>query len=112
MAIEYFFRIETEKINHTKLDSILGFQSKMESAFWEVVLENNQEVEFFVESFVQKVLSSKNLLSKLGVNIPNDISFWCLYEYNDQCNLEFNSNILRKLGNNGIDLCISCWTVR
>ena len=109
MTIEYFFRIETDKTNYLKINSILGYESKKESAFWEVVLKNNREVDAFVESFIQKVLNSKNLLSKMGVNIPDDITFWCLYEYNNQCNLEFNSNILRKLGNNGIDLCISCW---
>ena len=47
-------------------------------------------------------------LAKVGVE-RSDISIWLLYEYAEQCNMEFDSQTLLKLGKEGITLCVSCW---
>ena len=38
-----------------------------------------------------------------------DISIWVLYEYEGQCNMEYDPESMKKLGESGILLCISCW---
>jgi hypothetical protein len=47
-------------------------------------------------------------LESIGVT-RDAMSVWMLYEYNQQCNIEFNPKDMKRLGDNGITLCISCW---
>ena len=45
-----------------------------------------------------------------GIGICKDmISIWYNYEYDGQCNIEFNANELKIIGELGITFCISCW---
>lgn len=37
------------------------------------------------------------------------ISIWRYYEYDEQCNFEFSPQELKRMGDNGITFCISCW---
>jgi hypothetical protein len=39
----------------------------------------------------------------------DEVSIWYLYEYSGQCNMEFEPQDLKRLGNLGVRLCISCW---
>ncbi len=48
------------------------------------------------------------LLATIGIE-RKDITIWMLYEYDQQCNLEFDPIRMKRLGDNGIGLCISCW---
>ncbi len=32
-----------------------------------------------------------------------------MYEYEQQCNMEFKPKIMKQIGNLGVVLCISCW---
>ena len=56
-------------------------------------------------------LKMKNLTQQINWLKKNtqNISIWCLYEYDEQCNMEFQPNELKRLGDAGITLCISCW---
>jgi hypothetical protein len=48
-------------------------------------------------------------LADIGVDVE-DITIWKYYEYdNGQCNMEFHPKVTKRLGDNGIVLCISCW---
>jgi hypothetical protein len=44
----------------------------------------------------------------LGIS-NDDLSIWYLYEYDEQCNMEFHPRQLKKFGELDIVLCISCW---
>lgn len=48
------------------------------------------------------------VLEALGIS-RSDISIWLLRAYRDQCNMEFAPQTLRRLGEEGLILCISCW---
>jgi hypothetical protein len=39
----------------------------------------------------------------------DDITIWYMYEYKQQCNMEFWPNITKRIGELGIVLCITCW---
>jgi hypothetical protein len=62
----------------------------------------------FINIFLDRLEPKFINLEKLGVTKDN-ITFWLLYEYDQQCNLEFDPQRLKRLGDNGISLCISCW---
>lgn len=55
------------------------------------------------------ILDGKYLaLEDIGVT-RDMISIWRLYEYDGQCNLEYSPAEMKRLGDNGITLCVSCW---
>lgn len=69
--------------------------------------ENDPWVDVISE-FLDLLIGKYELLEKLGVT-RRDISIWLLYEYDEQCNMEFAPETTLRLGQEGITLCISCW---
>jgi hypothetical protein len=47
-------------------------------------------------------------LAALGIR-PADVTVWLFYAYRTECNLEFHAHDLKRLGDAGLTLCISCW---
>jgi hypothetical protein len=76
----------------------------------EVSLEGDEYIDYFSE-FLMLLEGKYKGLEELGIT-RNDISFWLLYEYDEQCNLEFPAEKLEKIGKEGISICISCWQKR
>lgn len=62
----------------------------------------------FVGRFLALLEGNYEALAAIGVQ-RHHIAVWLLYEYDEQCNLEFSPEDLRRLGENGIALCVSCW---
>ena len=62
----------------------------------------------FINEFLDLLEPNFSKLQALGIS-RNDISIWKLYGYTQQCNMEFDSQRLKRFGDNGITLCISCW---
>ena len=81
--------------------------------------ENSWEIEFqesdfngqfhdylgYIESLLKSAASNLELI---GIK-PNDLSIWILYEFDEQCNLEFPPGQVKRLSDLGVSLCISCW---
>ena len=55
-----------------------------------------------------KYIDAYEKLESIGIS-REDISIWILYEYEGQCNMEYDPVSMKKMGENGIVLCISCW---
>ncbi len=110
--IFYSLRI-TNILNISKrlISNTLGCESNMNEIFWGLEKEQNEEDNFFdyILFFAEKIESKRDELKKLGVDFKN-ISIWLIYEYEYQCNLEFQSNVCKKIGELGITLCISCYS--
>jgi hypothetical protein len=49
-------------------------------------------------------------LWRIGIR-TEDITIWHIYEHDGQCNLEFDPQRMKRLGENGITLCVSCYQV-
>lgn len=62
----------------------------------------------FINSFLDILEPKFRDLEKLGVTKDN-ILFWLLYEYDQQCAMEFHPNEMVRLGQYGIHLNIDCW---
>ena len=73
------------------------------------IQEKESDEQFdFVSHYLDMLEGKYDQLESIGIS-KEDISVWLLYEYDNQCNIEFLPNDLKRLGENGISLCISCW---
>jgi hypothetical protein len=89
---------------------VLGRKSADEVGDWSLVIEEKQEdpPAPFVEEFLAVLDGHFDALAAIGVS-RDDVTAWVLYEYDQQCNLEFTPEVMTRLGAVGISLCISCW---
>lgn len=62
----------------------------------------------FINEFLDLLEGKYDQLLKIGI-ARDDITVWMLYEYDGQCNMEFLPEQMKRLGANGITLCVSCW---
>lgn len=62
----------------------------------------------YISFFLNIIESHSNEFKKNGVE-RKDISIWRLYEYDEQCNMEYSAEELKKLWDAGVTFCISCW---
>lgn len=114
---------DTEE-TYNKITRLLGVEPKpvdLESKFnkrpnskpygvWRYqVIEKDEGPYFdFINVFLDILDPHYSSLEKLGIE-RDDIIFWYLYEYDQQCNMEFHPSKMKRLGESGIALCISCW---
>lgn len=64
----------------------------------------------FINNFLDLLEPKFEQLEKLGIK-RDDISFWYLYGYDQQCGMEFHPKEMKRLGESGIVLCIDCWQI-
>jgi hypothetical protein len=109
--MKYFFslRINTKKELISKINDILGTEANYPQVGWGHELESN-DIEYinFIEYYMNILEGKFDKLLEIGIT-RNDISIWIIYSYEEQCNLDFTPNDLKKLGDNGVALCISCY---
>jgi len=94
-----------------QLNLLLGVNAtNTDSGWWDLKLvqpgEKN-EIDF-VTNFMDLLEGKYEELKRLGINREN-ISIWMLYAYNEECNIELSPKDMKRMGDNGITLCISCW---
>jgi hypothetical protein len=63
----------------------------------------------FINNFLDILEPKFSALEKIGVT-RDKILFWMLYEYDQQCGMEFHPQEMTRLGQSGIHLNIDCWT--
>jgi len=79
------------------------------SSWMHMVTETESDPNFdFINSFLDLLEPAFADLEKLGVT-KDKISFWMLYEYDQQCGMEFHPQEMTRLGQSGIHLNIDCW---
>jgi hypothetical protein len=109
MGSFYRLLIQCEKDERIKIDEILGVSKSNVEIGWELIIEENsllfnQALSYFTE------LLENNFDSLRSAGISSEmITVWYMYEYEQQCNMEFHPEIMKKLGDLQIVLCISCW---
>jgi hypothetical protein len=104
---EVFDSISKILVLEPKIEEI---RSHAEHSTWtyEIVTENEDPYYDFINNFLDLFENKYEALKKIGIT-RDCISFWLLYEYDQQCNLEFDPQRMKRLGEAGIVLCISCW---
>ena len=88
----------------------LNLEDNLQYAVWsyEVLVKDEDNSYDFINNFLDILEPKFGELEKKQI-IRSDITFWFLYEYDQQCNMEFNPKEMKRLGENEITLCISCW---
>jgi uncharacterized protein YegJ (DUF2314 family) len=110
MKYYYSLRIEVEEDKTKQVDQILGVSQNMPNLNWGLEIQTKKDdIAFdFINYFIGILKNNYEKLEDIGVK-REDISIWMLYEYDQQCNMEFLPEQLFKIGEEKIALCISCW---
>jgi len=109
--MKYYFslRIDSKPEQNDEISNILGVKSNFENVPWGYKLNiENHGYANFIDTFLKVLSGNYDALEKIGIE-RDDISIWVIYEYEGQCNFEFSPLEMKKLGENGITLCISCY---
>ena len=108
--VNYKIKIVVDKFEQIqKINRILSIQSSSENVWvYETIVDDNEPYIDYVYIFSEKLEHHLNELKEIGIT-TSDVTIWMEYEYDQQCNMEFFPNQLKKLGDLGIKLCISCW---
>jgi hypothetical protein len=108
MHYKYILRIAGA--TRAEVANVLGRASSEDTEDWNVTLEERQDdaPTPFLDVFLGLLDGHFASLERIGVS-RDDITVWLLYEYDEQCNLEFTAADMERLGRSGISLCISCW---
>ena len=89
-------------------DSFSDFPDNIPNCWtYEVIDDKADEYFDFINAFLDILETKYADLERLNIK-RSDISIWLFYEYDEQCNLEFAPERLKRLGDNGITFCISC----
>jgi len=109
MNSEYVLRINTDKEKYNTLSSLLAVVPTSTRVYWELSInESSNLYTKAINYFLELIENNIERLNQSGIK-KEDLSIWYLYEYEEQCNMEFQPDELKKLGDSGITLCISCW---
>ncbi len=109
--LHFSLRISTSEKNYDKVSELLGIQINDCSGGWIYSISSKSEENLdFINVFLDLLEGKYEFLTKHGI-YRESISIWMIYGYQDQCNLEFNPIDLKRLGQNNIALCISCYKI-
>jgi hypothetical protein len=110
MKYYYSLRIDCKESDILAVNDILQVECNYPEVGWGYELIQKEEDEYidFIDEFLDILDAKYSALQEIGIG-KNQISVWLIYEYKDQCNLEFAPENLKRLGDNGITLCISCY---
>ena len=107
-----FYRLQIVADNDAflSISQVLGVDSTEPEGFWilELTEEASDPYSDPFNKFLDILEGKYEALAILGIQRSN-ISVWTLYEYDNQCNMEFLPREMKRLGENGIVLCVSCW---
>ena len=111
MTADYVLRIACPADRMATLSRIVGAEPTRSShGYWsfEVSERATEGPVPFVDIFLGLLKGKYDLLAEVGI-ARRHVSVWIYCEYSDQCNLQLLAKDLRRLGEEQIDLCISCW---
>jgi hypothetical protein len=95
-------------IQPTKFERKNKFDDTLD--FWTHTVDTEDDEPYFdfINRFLDILEPKFNELKGFGIDKSN-ITFWLLYEYDQQCGLEFHPQEMKRLGESGIVMCIDCW---
>jgi hypothetical protein len=109
MGSFYRLLIQCDIEQSKKLDIILCKSNDDPELGWSFIIEETS-IQFTkaLNIFVDLIGNKIGKLEEIGIT-TDLITFWYMYEYEQQCNMEFWPEITKKIGDLGIVLCVSCW---
>ena len=109
----YSIQIDTISDNFEKIGSLLNIQRNENKSYWTYeMVHGDTSLDIkegtVISHFLNILEGNYSRLLDLGIR-GSDITFWITYEYDDQCNMEFHPEDTKRLDENGITLCVSCY---
>lgn len=97
------------------LTAVLGVEPRKpdpNSPTWQYFVEEGPDGPYFdfINEFLDLLEGKYAQLADLGIERDN-VSIWRYYQYDGQCNMEYDPERMKRLGDNGINLCITCWDI-
>lgn len=108
--LSYELRIDVNENYYEKVSGVVGVRPVNYDSGWfyEILFDENGEYYNVINRLLDLLEGKYEELTELNISC-DDISIWMTYAYNGQCNMEFEPDTLKRLGENGIALCISCY---
>ena len=108
----YIYRLQilsSKSYSEEQLNNVIGVSSNFPHADWGIeIIQSDENFSGILVYFLSLLECKYVKLESIGIS-REDISIWVLYEYEGQCNMEYDPVSMKKIGENGIVLCISCW---
>ena len=108
----YIYRLQilsSKSYSEEQLNNVIGVSSNFPHADWGIeIIQSDENFSGILVYFLSLLEGKYEKLESIGIT-REDISIWVLYEYEGQCNMEYDPVSMKKIGENGIVLCISCW---
>ena len=108
----YIYRLQilsSKSYSEEQLNNVIGVSSNFPHADWGIeIIQSDENFSGILVYFLSLLEGKYEKLESIGISREN-ISIWVLYEYEGQCNMEYDPVSIKKMGENGIALCISCW---
>jgi len=111
MKNTYILKIDCSEDISAKVSQTLGvgqFDSVSNTWSFEIIENLSEPPIDFISRFLAVIEENDEYFYSLGIR-RSDISVWRLYEYDEQCNMELAPDKMKRLGEQGIGLCMSCW---
>ena len=110
MYCSYVLRIDTDPMHFETLNDLFDLKKNQDpKGYWEYEIdENDRSFNNAINTITDKIEKNSKHLAKYGISSDN-MAIWIFYEYEEQCNLEFAPFELKRLSENNLSLCISCW---
>lgn len=111
--MNYFYQLSIEtKDTDTirKVEGILGEDSVSEE-YWIITHQDGGDDELYYDyiSYYLDLLEDKlDDLNKIGISLEA-ISIWIFYQCEERFDYEFEPEVLKRIGEYGVSLCISCF---
>lgn len=86
-------------------------KDKYSTWMYMITEEENDPYFDFINNFLDLLEPKFDELEKIGIT-RDKILFWKLYEYDQQCGMEFHPQEMSRLGSSGIHLNIDCWQIK
>ena len=111
--IFYKLNIDTTPDNLEQINNLLGVKQNKNTGIWTYELIHADtplaiQEDTVISHFLNIIEGKYDQLLRLGIKREN-ITLWIIYEYDNECNMEFHSEDTKRLGENGITLCVSCY---
>jgi len=105
--------------NYNEISKVLGIQptdfpkgkfNKNPFDLWTYCVDETDDGPYydFINKFLDILDPKFADLEKLGVT-RDKITFWRVYEYDQQCGMEYHPQEMKRLGESGIVMCIDCY---
>ncbi|KAA0991682.1 hypothetical protein [Dyadobacter aurulentus] len=109
----YTLDIDTKPELFEWLEGLLGVKRNPNKNFWahDITYADKRPpmtAPTVIGHYLNLLESKYELLKQHGIK-SSDITIWMVYEYNNECNMEFHPEDTKRLGDNGIILCVSCY---